>query len=255
MALLVFCFSYPAIASDLPQESCAFSNFQNASIPVTDAILQNGALVFAKEHKVLDLDLEFESKILKKIYKWRATETVFYDQKTLIIFRLVDVIKNVVRDSREFEVIALKKDGTFGKFEDVFDLPESAVFKIGKLENCKDPGLTYYYVELKGDSLVAAYKSLFTGNIYHGFTGYITANQKQEFDPTPNRSWRVIDGTYSLKRGMTPEVLDIQSYQLDADFKAYTASTMTTSPSGIIAAKVSPWGQSAVLNVVIESQK
>ncbi len=99
-----------------------------------------------------------------------------------------------------------------------------------------DMGSDFYYMELKGDSALAARKSILSHTNFCGFSADLPAPDKASklsFDPTPGRTWKVLRPEYSLRRGMTPEIHDVRAGHLDDDYKAYYEGSN---------GKVAPWG-------------
>jgi hypothetical protein len=120
---------------------------------------------------------------------------------------------------------------SFKRFEEAVAVPPALQVAFGQQDAREAP--SFYYVELAaaGD----AWKSILAGVVYEGFSASISAKNvvsspsgltgepdgKATFDPTPNRTWKLRDATYSLRRGLTNETDDVYADQLDADFAAY----------------------------------
>ena len=49
---------------------------------------------------------------------------------------------------------------------------------------------------------------------------------KASFDPTPGRTWKVKNATFSLRRGLTHETDDVYADQLDDDFSGYFSGSV-----------------------------
>lgn len=192
-------------------------------------------------------------------YRWKLEkELQIADGKTLLLMKLAQFQNgSEIGLAPEFDVIV--KDGQqLRAFEDVYEIPSSMVVKISAKDFETRPESIrniFYYVELNDrSSIIAAMKSLATSQRYHGFSGVVIDGGKAHFDPTPGRTWRVLGGTFDLRRGVTAEVGDIQSYQLDGDFNAYFDGALKAkAPNGVEGAWVAPWGQSAVVSLVSTS--
>lgn len=185
--------------------------------------------------------------------KWKLTDRVRDQGHELLIMQIVDRVEEKEQRRFEFEVLVLidnQGQKTIARFEDVYVLPQSVIVKIGHAEPTSGD-TSFYYVELAGPSLIAALKSAHSGYRYHGFMGTIIPGGKADFDPTPGRTWRVVDATFDLRRGSTGETLDIQAYQFDADFEGYFSGAIPKrASSGVAGVSVGPWGQSAVLEII-----
>lgn len=139
-------------------------------------------------------------------------------------------------------------------FEDAIALPSSLRVGIGNVfpdydeQGAQIPGLTpdLYYAELAGDSVSAAMKSVVATAHYCGFGGLVIPGGKATFDPTPDRTWRVVDGFFSLRRGNSHEVGDIRPAHWDGEFDAYFSGAvpMQTTVDGkqVTGAQILPWG-------------
>ncbi len=139
-------------------------------------------------------------------------------------------------------------------FANVVSLPKSAIARIGLEGGLRHPDLgkvTDFYALLKGASMVDAYKSLVAKVPYFGFSGVAVLGKKASFDPTPKRNWQLEKADYSLRRGTTAEVLDIQAFQFDGmngDANAYwTGCNQPNNKFG--KCDVAPWGQSFILEL------
>lgn len=244
------------------QRSCSkslVSSSKKAKIP--DA-LKNQAHQFMLDNNMgIDMESNFPRFKLKTV--WELDQIVKFDKHNdLLIMHLIsyrDGKRNEV--SKEFEVIVRVRqpDGSFmlTRFEEAFahQIPKSAVFQIGYPQHEDKRNLGhYYYAELEGEGLIDALKSIYSHIPYHGFLGIVLGDKKADFDPTPNRRWRVVDARFSLLRGMTHETGDIQSYHWDEDFDGYfSGSLKAQTKDGKTGAEINPWGQSAVIRII--SQK
>ncbi|MCC6277936.1 MAG: hypothetical protein IT289_08490 [Oligoflexia bacterium] len=183
--------------------------------------------------------------------KWSATALVHKGKIDLLVMKLVTTLKDgKTEESSEFEVLAVTKENRKHKiksFESVIQIPQKIIAKVGGLPD--GPGnVSYYYVELSGESVIAALKSVMTGTPYAGFLGIVVPGPKAKYDPTPNRTWRIVDATFDLRRGSTGEGLDIQAYQLDEDFHGYFSGAVPTkSSTGLDGVQVGPWFQAFVI--------
>lgn len=129
------------------------------------------------------------------------------------------------------------EDIVFTLFEDAYEIPASLRVAIGDIvPSPNDPQMPltddFYYTELTGPSVVMALKSLRAVEPYSGFAADLDGNGKVAFDPTPGRTWKVVEPTYSLRRGLTAEIHDVYPGQLDGDFQGYYEGS---------AGHVAPW--------------
>lgn len=115
-----------------------------------------------------------------------------------------------------------------------FAKPDKLRVAIGSPFHNGMPTENFYYVELNGSSAYEALKAGLAGVPISGFTGCVDYSNikktnnilqkptgKTTWDPTPNRKWKIKFAEFSLKRGMTNEVDDMYSRQLDEDFSGY----------------------------------
>lgn len=136
-------------------------------------------------------------------------------------------------------------------FEDTVTLPKTLVARIGTLD-MNDP--SYYFVEFTGDSVVAALKSVQTKTPYYGFSGTAVRGKKAAFDPTPGRDWKIVNGRYDLRRGMTGEGFDVQAFQFDGlggePGDGYWKGCVPPQGRGEGYCLVAPWSQSYIKEIV-----
>ena len=52
-------------------------------------------------------------------------------------------------------------------------------------------------------------------------TTWATLAPTPERRPTPRRTWKLKDASYSLRRGKSAEILDVYPNHLDGDFEGY----------------------------------
>lgn len=171
---------------------------------------------------------------------------------SFLIMRLVQYIDGAeVAFSREFDVLAMSQ-GQLRAFEEIVPIPDQLPVRIGS-EDTPVPSppdnSNYYYATLKDrNSVIAALKSLKTGIRYHGFSGIVISGASN-IDPTPGRTWRVVDAEFSLRRGSTAEALDIIPGHFDDNFQAaWNGGVRTMSSLGIEGVSVAPYGFSSVLD-------
>ncbi|MCB0408265.1 MAG: hypothetical protein KDD34_08680 [Bdellovibrionales bacterium] len=190
---------------------------------------------------------------------WKATDIISTQTACLVVMAISGLGDDVIPGA--YDVIGyLPEENRFAKFEDVVDVPQSFIAKIGDLPS-KDQKLAYYYAELKDDSALAAYKAYIAKIEYYGFSGVVVkSGQKAEFDPTTHpRNWRVETANFSLRRGSSNEVDDIQSYQLDglddgipggADGDIYWEGCNKVANDKYPACHIAPWGQAFIVDIL-----
>jgi hypothetical protein len=100
-----------------------------------------------------------------------------------------------------------------------------------------------YYVELEGDSALAARKALAVKRLQmDAFTGLVVPGSKLAFDPSRNRTWKVVDARYDLRRGASAKTLDVYAYEFDLNFAGTFERCMKQETStGVLGALVAPW--------------
>lgn len=154
-------------------------------------------------------------------------------------------------------ISAQNKGDQILSLEKIIHFPSRVLAKIGfapghGLPPCGEP--SFYYAELTGSSAVEASKAFMSQISYHGFRGVAVLGKKLSSDPTPNRNWKIENATYSLRRGETAEVLDIQAYQFDGldgtDGKnCWDGCMQPENKHG--KCEVAPWGQSSIRELKI----
>lgn len=140
--------------------------------------------------------------------------------------------------------------------ENVISIPSTVIAKIGLVPGDTTPPFgepSFYYAELTGISAVDAAKAIIGKIFYSGFSGTAVLGKKASFDPSPNRNWKIENASYSLRRGLTAEVLDIQAYQFDGfdgtDGTAYWDGCLQPANKRG-KCEVAPWGQAHILEIV-----
>ncbi len=111
------------------------------------------------------------------------------------------------------EVLAMDSSGKIGRFESVVHVP--AKIRVGIAQQLGKS----FYAELDGASAIDAWKAILSQTPYWGINGYPANNGKLSFDPTPGRTWKLEKVTYSLRRGLTGEALDVYAHEFDDDFE------------------------------------
>lgn len=140
-----------------------------------------------------------------------------------------------------------KSSPVFVKFEDLYEVSEKVIAKIGH-PDVDDP--SYYYAELTGKSAVNATKSMIAKIPYYGFSGIAVLGNKASFDPTLNRNWKIVNASFDLRRGLTAEVLDVQAYQFDGDdAEVYWRGCLKSEENQHGTCLVAPWGQAFVREI------
>jgi hypothetical protein len=114
----------------------------------------------------------------------------------------------------------------------------------GSLDSNFPPDL--FYTELSDESVEAALVSILSEEPYGGFSGTIdSVREKQSYDPSAGRAWRLKAGDYSLRRGSSAEIYDVRASQLDGDFDAYFRGS-----GGFVA----PWNASFIRRVQLDGK-
>ncbi|KAL7754070.1 hypothetical protein RI367_000049 [Sorochytrium milnesiophthora] len=136
-----------------------------------------------------------------------------------------------------FQVVAYSGDKHFKFFEDVVSTADSLTAGFGA--NTADVATQadqLFYAQLTGTAAKNAYKAMIAGVDVCGFSAALpqTPSGKASFDPTPNRSWAIVDGSASFD--LTPKssvgTSDISPVQLDQDYDTWAANAQY---------KVAPW--------------
>jgi hypothetical protein len=155
------------------------------------------------------------------------------------------------------EVVAYTVSGssvTATTFEDAINVPDKLRVAMGNIQPDYDangaplPGLSQdlYYMELEGESVAMALKSIYTESHYCGFTGLVIKGGSPSYDPTLGRMWSVVEAKYDLRRGSTHEAGDIRPIHWDKEFSAYWSGAVrrpvTVDGKTVEGAEVLPWG-------------
>lgn len=183
--------------------------------------------------------------------RWDAVGARSYEGTKLVIFRQLEIANGVVsKHSDEFDVLALV-DGKLLKFERAFQIPRSVVARISHAKESEIDSSSYVVELADVPSVSDALKSMCAGIKYYGFSGVVVAGGKASYDPTPGRTWRVLDPRFNLRRGSSHETGDIQAYHWDEHFEAYfNGAVHMAASTGEVGAQVLPWGQSAVVELL-----
>lgn len=169
---------------------------------------------------------------------------------------------NIREEGNAYDLIVanFKNDAIeFKTLNDEFLLPQSLITGIGSLTlggNADGQTVTslktsLYYVNLTGNSLEQAMKSVLGRLPVCGFSAKIDADQKEQptgkygFDPTHGRLWKVVQPQYNMRRGSTAEIHDVNSGHLDDDFPGYFQAS---------AGYVAPWGECFVRALLIDGK-
>lgn len=143
-------------------------------------------------------------------------------------------------EGQAYEALGYRRSGRVTFFQNLFPALRPLRVAIG------DRLDSNYYVQLKGSSAVSAWKTILFKIPYSGLMAEISAKNIQTvdgalygepdgkvyFDPTPGRTWKLQNATWSLRRGLTIEILDVYPFQLDEDFKSFYSGS---------GGKVGPW--------------
>ncbi len=213
-------------------------------------MLKNGLIRPDEEQKFPDLGIDV---------RWELTKVVSVGAKCFAVEAICSTTAGKKECGQAYEVMALVKSPRTKKyevmaFEKVQVIPSSAVAKIG-LEpgNSHQHEKNYYYALLSGADVLAATKSIVAKAPYFGFSGVVSRDGRASFDPSPNRDWKVSKANFDLRRGLTAEVLDISSYQLDGlDEEGadgyFSGCNQSDGKPGTC--EVAPWAQAFVLELL-----
>lgn len=245
-----------------------------APCPQVTDVISGEARKFAISKKLIDTAAEADLDEIGMKARWRAISIRSFRGKCLVELRLATSIEGEPQasiDDTVAQVIVLTSSaGSKPKFalvEDQFKIPSSLIVAIGHaalgdddLDGTPDTTLRndFFFVELKGQSVVEALKSIYAGLPVPGFSGHIVKLPKPDFDLTPGRAWRVIEPEYSLTRGTTAEVGDFRPQYWDEDFEGYFKGSkhkeFVVGGKKIIGAWVGPWNAGFIRNIYIQGQ-
>ena len=175
-----------------------------------------------EESSIPDLGIDIKWSC-RKVVRMNATSDY-------VVMGLAAAQEGPERDS-SYEVLVANAAGVLQKFESVVRIPAKARFAVGSCavdstisiaRNCA-PALApnsplNYYVELEGESVADAMKALAADLPYGGFSATAVLGGKAPYDTSTDfrpRDWKVTNAKYSLRRGTTAEVFDIQPQDLD----------------------------------------
>lgn len=208
---------------------------------------------YMRENGLIGEGSEADLPDIKVFIRWHLHKVVGHKAGCLVVMTLVanTDLQNPEAHSA-YEVVGYdRKSKRFLPFESMVKVPKKIVARIGDRPDL-DRKFGYYYVELSGPSVADALKSVVTNTLYSGFSGVAVLGEKAAFDPTPKRNWKIVDGTYSLRRGMTGEGMDIQSFQLDGSVggpaQAYWQGCFQPPPprNKLGFCSVAPWNQAFI---------
>lgn len=133
-------------------------------------------------------------------------------------------------------------------------IPKTLRAKIGQTHMGENS--SGYFAEFTGDSVVDIFKIIMTqypkSNSFsacvqydrartHGVDSY-SPTGKLEWDPTPNRKWRVQNGEFDTQVASRNEVDDVYAGQLDEDFNGFMNGTLGCQEPKSARGHVGPWG-------------
>lgn len=218
-----------------------------AACPQSIESIESQALDFGFQNAVIDRSKETTSSFMTT--KFKVASMKEFSGKCLVNLRLMRTFGTSQSFSDEFETIVY--DSKFLKFEEAFEIPSKIFIGMGSDYGDETLSSKLYRVELTDRaSIIAAVKSIVTGNSYHGFSGFVINTEKHLFDPETKRTWRTLNATYTLNRGQCAEVYDITAEQLDTDFNFYFTggmrSQITVGGTTVEALGVTPWGDSLI---------
>lgn len=152
-------------------------------------------------------------------------------------------------------------NGSFQLFEEAFKISSllrvalSEPPSVTQLSSSKSFVDARYYAEfLDRSSIISIMKSIFAFAPVAGLSGGVIGDGKLKFDVTPNRKWKLIEPRFSLSRGTSAEVLDLQPKDFDSDFLGFfnnsTHIVIRYQGKNVTAAAIAPW--SSAFPVAIE---
>lgn len=189
--------------------------------------LNEKAHAFMVRHNMIKPTEESEQPTFSS--RWTLTDAkVIHGRCALVMDLCMTMDSQEYCEGHAYEVLAYIA-GRVTFFERLFPPPIPLRVGIGN----RDDNL--YYVQLSGKSAISAWKTIVLKLQYSGLMAKISAKNVQDidgrlygepdgkfsFDPTEGRTWKLKEATWSLRRGMTIEILDVYSYQLDEDFLGY----------------------------------
>ena len=222
---------------------------------VLNAKMSASALNFMKQHDLIHDGEELDFPAIGIKTKWDSVRVEPIPNGCVAVMALCTFqgpqgAQTKTCDDGPFEVLGLKFNHNIPiivPFESVYPVPKEVIAKIGTAGDVTDP--SFYYVKFANKSALAAVKSVVAKISYGGFSGNAVLGGKAPFDPTANRNWQISIASFDLRRGMTAEVLDIQSWQLDgldAEGAAGTWNGCMKVNEKHGTCSVAPWAQSYI---------
>lgn len=246
-----FACAAPAADGDTPSanESDVTSAAADPCKGLTLEALAADARTFMLKEKLAVATDEQDFPALGMSMKWKPVALVTAKEakdKCLVAMNVVTTTDDGDDDeSSTNEVIAVARTPqglVFSKFEDAVRVPPSLRAIIGEPSiDKKGWDDSDFYAEFRGDSAVAIMKDVLTKRAYYGFSGVAVKGKKLDYDKTPGRNWQITNAEFSIRRGMTAEVLDMYAKQLDGDFDGYFSGGMHTETPLGTGVNVAPW--------------
>lgn len=245
IAILVFLSALGAQANPF----CSTENLQKFSAEARTYMQQNNLIRNGEE-------MDFPALGIPSL-SWQMVKATLHNNTCLVVMS-VGMQGEPSSFGGMYEVLVAEPKSSnsirFAPFRERMSIPSKIIAKIGRSGDAEN--LSFYYVELSGYSVEDALKSHFSKTPYAGFSGIAVLGKKAAFDPTPARNWKVTEGKYNLRRGMTGEGMDVQAYQLDGlggdPAAAYWEGCFR--PQGerdrLGFCELAPWGQAFILDVL-----
>lgn len=174
--------------------------------------------------------------------RWTLTRAELIHGRCALLMDLCIITNGeTLCEGQAYEALGYRSNGRVTFFQNLFPPPRPLRVAIGNRLNSN------YYVELRTPSAISAWKTILLKLPYSGLLAKISAKNVQTindalygepdgkvfFDPTPGRTWKLKNPTWSLRRGLTIEILDVYPYQLDEDFLSFYSGS---------GGAVGPWG-------------
>jgi hypothetical protein len=235
------------------------SSIRDAQIPIyciPNKDSNNDVREFMREHGMLgDRDGidEFGSG---SVPRWSLVDARVVEGNCFYVMQMCSESQGIVQcesmDSGGLEIeIVASKGGVLQRFEDVVPVPPVQV-AINDAHIFENSGVSvldnnYYFVEFEGKSAIQAWKTIKLKLPVSGLMADISAKNIEErsngalygepdgkvnFDFTPGRKWKLKNAVWLLDRGLTAEVLDVYSRQIDESFLDYYSGS---------GGKIAPW--------------
>lgn len=144
--------------------------------------------------------------------------------------------------------VIVYQDNQLKLFERSFSIPRKVQVKF-IADKVAQYQYDHYYAEVSEPSSVLNLKKAQAANLTrqrkpNGMRGIVVKGDKFSFDPTPDRNWRIIQTTFSLRESQSIEVQDVYPHDFDQDLEGMFRGCDSVTVDGQTGCVAKPWNAS-----------